>query len=142
MSFVTYDGIVAANPHAGTQTYHLLLAIASLTDTLILSEFGDNPYQYWREGYPKSEGRSMTGGIRITGSHPPKRRWDLAFHATDAMAALFEGILGAQSPTQPTTMVDAWSAPGNYSVWLDVADKWRTPIGAGIHLLQFSAREV
>jgi hypothetical protein len=140
---LTLDGPVATNPYIGTS--HLLVSIATVADTLALCEFAEaqKPYETYLTGFDASDGRSLAGSIRTKGgSYATKRRLELSFLATAAMLTLFEAILEAQRQGQSATVVDSWELPTtSIGAWLDVADRYRSPVGAQWNLLQFSAWE-
>jgi hypothetical protein len=143
MSFVGFGGSTSTN--LNTESY-LLVSCPTVPDTLVLCEFGDGsePYQGFATGFDGSDGRSLLGAIRTKGNnYPIKQRLELSFLATSEMLVAFEAILEAQRQGQVAVVDDAWRSAGvSRSMWLDVADRYRTEAGDGWYLLQFSAWEV
>ncbi len=126
-----------------SQTAYLVLYIAGLPDTLLLSEFVEDPYVLAREGYDKSDGRSLTGSIKTKGNqYDPTKIWHLAFAVNRTQADLFESILAAQRNGGQAVLVDSFKAAGvSTTVYLDADDRYLTSIGFDWYLLQFTARE-
>lgn len=148
MSFVAYEGTFASNPLAGGSTLYLLLASAGVADTLVLSEFLDAPYEVRKEGFDRSDGRSLTGSLRIKGSnYPTTRRWDCNYVVNQAQLDLFEQILSAQKAEQPVTISDYFApAPLVASCWIDTDSRYATAWGYDAaqqpeYLLQFVVSE-
>lgn len=146
--FVTYEGAFATNPLAGGSTLYLLLAAVGVADTLVLSEFVDNPYELRKEGFDRSDGRSLTGSLRIKGNNfVVTRRWDCNFVINQAQLDLFDQILTAQKAEQPVTISDYFApVPVVAPCWVDIDGRYATAWGFDgaelpEYLLQFVVSE-
>jgi hypothetical protein len=138
--FVTNDGTFAINPL--TVESCVLLSCTGIADTLVLSEFAtDQPYDLLVEGFDRSDGRSLTGSLRLKGNdYTPTRIWLLSFVASAAQLVLFRSILTVQA-TEQVTIEDRWeSTVLTAPVWIDVDGRYATK-RAGDWLLQFTAKE-
>jgi hypothetical protein len=144
--FLSYFQASLTDPVPANQSA-ILISATFLPDTLVLMDFLENPYSRYREGYDASDGRSLTGNIKIKGNdYTAKRHWQLAFLANAAQVDLFEQFLINQSATQ-VTINDKWGQgladpkPALQSAcWLDVDARYLTRYGSN-WILQFSARE-
>jgi hypothetical protein len=148
MAWTTYEGTFATNPLAGGAALYLLLAATGVADILVLSEFVDAPYELRREGFDRSEGRSLTGSLRIKGnSYPTTRRWDCNYVVNQAQLDLFEQILSAQKAEQQVAISDHFApVPVVTPCWVDIDGRYATGWGydeAGLpeYLLQFVVSE-
>jgi hypothetical protein len=120
-----------------------LITIASQVGVLTLEEFvSDEPYQFYREGWDVSDGRSITGSIRIKGNaYTPKRRWEFGYKVPRGEIDLFESIYATQH-SQLVALTDGYAAPPiTVIVVLDIDGKYATRLAGDWWLLQFSARE-
>jgi hypothetical protein len=141
VGLVTFDG---SGVLPGVGTAHIVLAAAGVVDTLLLMEFqGDNPREVVREGYDKSDGRSLTGSIKVKGNqYNPTKIWHCAFVVNRTQINLFESMLAAQRGGGQVALTDNWEGVGvAANVYLDVDDRYATSISAAWYLLQFVARE-
>ncbi len=139
--FITNDGAFATNPITSEQGC-VLISCAGIPNTLVLSEFAtDQPYENLFEGFTRSDGRSLTGSLRLKGNnYPPTRIWALNFVVSAAQLELFRSILAIQR-LQQVSIEDRWESPvTTASVWLDADGRYATK-RAGDWLLQFTARE-
>jgi hypothetical protein len=144
--FAHNDGTFVINP-VTAETSCILLSTA-ISDTLVLSEFGDGgePYNRTRQDFAKSSGRSLVGSIRVTGGYyVPPLFWELNFMVNIAQLELLESFLVGQK-TGMVSIVDRWRVPLGEAavtkpVWIDVDSKYATPRGID-YLLQFAASEV
>jgi hypothetical protein len=143
MSFIHWGGTSPTNPNSSLSTAHLILAHPTVSDYLVLAEFlSGDPYQQGLEGMPQSDGRSLTGVLRVVGgNHSPKRRWDCTFAVKLPQLDLFNQLIAAQSSsTVPIVLQDNFVAPAQYSVWLDVGPQYATTSQSlSWWLLQFTA---
>lgn len=126
--FIAYDGSFSANPYAGSTTPYLLLSTATIPDTLVLAEFSEEPYQRRTEGLDRSDGRSLTGSLRIKGNiAPPTWRIDCNFVITKEQLLLFEQILIAQKAAEMITIADYFAeTPQTGPCWVDVDARYAT----------------
>lgn len=140
MSFLTYDGLLATNPNTPS-IKHLLLSSPASTDVLILAEFDSSPYDRVRDGFDKSAGRSLTGGIKVQGNnYNAKWLWRCQFLVNKEQLDLFEIFLANQISDQ-ITLEDRWRNPiVTPLVWIDVDDRYASERGTD-WLLQFTAKE-
>jgi hypothetical protein len=144
--FVTYEGTFSANPFAGTTTPYVMLSAATLSDTLVLAEFSEEPYQRRLEGFDRSDGRSLAGALRIKGnSAPPTWKIDCNFVISENQLLLFEQILAAQTAAEIVTITDYFSTtPVVSPAWIDVDNRYATRWAyypAPEYLLQFVVME-
>jgi hypothetical protein len=139
--FATNEGTFATNPITAEQSC-VLISCTGIPDTLVLSEFAtDQPYESLFEGFTRSDGRGLTGSLRLKGNnYPPTRIWALNFVVSAAQLELFRSILAAQR-SQQVSIEDRWELPVvNAPVWLDIDGRYVTK-RATDWLLQFTARE-
>jgi hypothetical protein len=126
-----------------TDVYLTLSAVG--LDTLVLAEFtGDNsPRQLRREGWDKSDGRSLAGSLRIKGNHYGATRiWDCNFLVDRPQSDLFRLLLNHQTTSGQIILTDNFDGAGAaINVFVDVDDRYLTQIAVNWYLLQFSARE-
>jgi hypothetical protein len=136
MTLITFD-----NTGVLPDTY-LTLTAATVADTLVLAEFQDSPYSLNREGFSTSDGRSLTGSIRVkNNAYIPPHKWHLAFIINRTQANLFETILLAQKAGQQIVLFDRFGTDMTTSVWVDVDDRYLTEQAPDWLLLQFTAKE-
>jgi hypothetical protein len=136
MTLITFDntGILA--------DIYLLLSVAGIGDSLMLSEFLDSPCNLVREGFDASDSRSLTGSIRVKGNaYTPPHKWHLVFIVNRAQASLFEAMLLAQKSGQQIALFDRFGAGTTTNVWIDVDDRYLTEQAPDWLLLQFTAKE-
>ena len=142
MTLITFDGTGIA-PTVGTS--HIILSAPPLPDTLLLMEFqGENPRELVREGYDKSDGRSLTGSIKTKGNqYNPTRLWHCAFLCNRAQITLFEAMLASLRGGGQVTLLDNFEGASSVAinVYLGVDDRYATMISRDWYLLQFVARE-
>lgn len=162
------QGLTSTNPY--TAFKRVTLAHPSAAHSLLLSGFQEaGGYQSSLRDWKVSGGRSLTGGVRVTGAgYKPPEQWQLNAVANKRMVSLFEVLLALQNSTStPVSLVDefekaiyvagamnlpAWLAGypvtgdlgypegfAAYNVWLDVDEGYKTFLGADRYLLQFQA---
>lgn len=127
--FATLDGSVTTNQYLNTS--HLLLTHAGLADILLLAEFGgDKPYENYRVGQTRADGRSLLGSIRLKGDNWKKDQWECGFIANTAQVALFEQLLQLQQDTSNNVVLtDRWtSTPSIKNVWIDTDRQYLSTI--------------
>lgn len=139
--FVTNGGTFAVNPITSEQG-HILLSCTGIASTLVLSEFAsDQPYETLFEGFIRSDGRGLTGSLRLkSNNYPPTRIWVLNFVVSAAQLELFRSMLIIQG-SQQALIEDRWDLPvAGVPIWLDVDSRYATKRAAD-WLLQFTARQ-
>jgi hypothetical protein len=139
--FLTNDGAFATNPITAEQGC-VLIACTGIANTLVLSEFAtDQPYETLFEAFTRSDGRGLTGSLRLKGNnYPPTRIWVLNFVVSAAQLELFRSILATQR-LQQVLIEDRWELPVSIApVWIDVDGRYATK-RYGDWLLQFTAKE-
>lgn len=154
MSFITFNGTEVENPYLlpllslRPPTSHIQLSHISLGDRLILAECDEKPYENYRTGQTRSEGRSILGSIRLRGNNWKKQQWECNFFVRGLQISLFEEMLEAQqNEIPPVILNDRWlsgaavAPPRN--VWLDVDRQYLSLVSPdGWHRLQFQALEI
>lgn len=152
----------------------IVLAHASVADSLVIHSFPDptNGYQSSLSGWRKTDGRSLTGALKVQGAgYAPPPEWQISCNATPTMVNVFTAILRAQKYTSiPVSLSDyfekieyiagqmnvpSWlsgypvtNARGlpegyaAYNVVLDVDRSYKTIRSNSRILLQFSALQV
>ncbi len=144
--FITFDGAVATNQYLLPQASHIVLSHPSLTDSLLLAEHDDKPYENYRVGQTRSNGRSLLGSIRLQGNNWKKDQWECNFIAKSAQVVLFEQLIQAQQDDiLPVTLIDRWidGIAVSKSVWLDIDRQYLSLLAANSWFrLQFQVLEV
>jgi hypothetical protein len=142
MSFVHFNGTTATNT-TPTTTANLILGHSTVPDYLVLAEFlSGDPYQRGLEGMPQSDGRSLTGVVRVGGGgHTPKRRWDCTFAVKIPQLDLFNQLIATQSSSALAIVLqDNFVGTAQYPVWLDVGPQYATTAQSlDWWILQFTA---
>ncbi len=144
--FFTFDGLTPTNQYLSPQTSHIVLSHPSLTDQLLLAEHDDKPYENYRVGQTRSNGRSLLGSIRLQGDNWKKDQWECNFIAKSAQVVLFEQLLQAQQDsTLSVTLLDRWidGVVVSKSVWLEIDRQYLFLLAANSWFrLQFQVLEV
>jgi hypothetical protein len=161
-------GLTPTHPFATWR--RVTLAHPAVAHSLLISVFpGAEGYKSSLRDWQTSDGRSLTGGVRVKGAgYKPPEEWQISATVTRTMIQLFEILLATQNSTAaPVTLVDeferttyiagatrepAWlagypvtSALGYpegyaaYNVWLDVDADYKTFLTPDRYLLQFQA---
>jgi hypothetical protein len=150
MSFLTWRGPFPANPYDSLNPAicrgSIVLAHPGEVDSLVLTTSDGDAYQREETNWLRSDGRSLQGGLRITGSMPTPEQWVGNFAVKLPQLALFRNFLMQQKTSAtPITLIDHW-VPTLYRtvpVFLSVDDRWKTPIGHGHwYRIQFRAEEI
>ena len=143
---LTFDGSISTNPFTAPQTSHLELSHPSIVDRLLLAEHIDRPYENYRVGQTRSDGRSLLGAIRTQGNNYLKEQWECNFLIGSSQLQLFEQLLSAQqSDLLPCALVDRWigGAIKTASIWIDIDRQYLTIAGGtNWFKLQFVLLEV
>lgn len=144
--FLTFEGITADNEYR-TISSHIELSHPSTLNKLIFAEFDSKPYENYRSGQTRSDGRSLLGAIRLKGDKWKKEVWECNFFAKLPQVELFEMLLQSQEDTAfPVTLVDRWTDDENgitKDVWIDIDRQYLTLIAANQWFrLQFQLLEV
>jgi hypothetical protein len=144
MAFITFEGTASTNQYLSPLSNHILLTHPDVTDSLILCEHDDKPYESYPTGWAVGDGRSLLGSIRVRGSNWLKNVWEFNFICTPAQATLFNSLLDAQQDTVNTVeLVDNWqSTPITKDVWIQTDRQYLTTIGLEWRRLQFQLLEV
>jgi hypothetical protein len=105
MAFVGLDFAEIVNPI--TTFRHVLISHPSVPDVLVLHVMEDpNGYQNDYLGFNKSDGRTLTGRLKVNGSsYFPKPQWNLGYYCNDRMLSLFIELLRFQR-ISPVSFVD------------------------------------
>lgn len=144
--FITWDGSQATNQYLSPQASHLVLSHPSIVDQLLLAEHDDRPYENYRTGQTRSNGRSLLGSIRLQGGNWKKDRWECNFLVKSAQVVLFEQIVQAQQDDNlPAILVDRWidgTVITKY-VWIEIDRQYLSLVaGNSWFRLQFQVLEV
>lgn len=168
MAIAHLFGLTATHPF--TNWRRIMLAHPSVAHALLISSFQEaGGYKSSLRDWKASEGRSLTGGIRIKGAgYKPPEEWQINAVVTRTMVALFEVLLATQNGAAvPLSLVDefekttyispymnvpAWltGSPvtgalgypegyAAYNVWVDVDQGYKTMLTSDRYLLQFTA---
>ncbi len=146
MSLITWEGTTATNPYLSPQTSHLQLSHPALADGLILAQSDNQPYQNYRTGQTRADGRSLRGAIRLKGDNWKKDQWECNFLALAPQVALFEDLVAAQqADILHVALIDRWidGVTATKNVWIDIDRQYLTLVGANSWFrLQFTLLEV
>lgn len=143
--FTTFDGLSATNQYLLPPTSHLVLSHPSLSDSLLLAEHDEKPYQYYSTGWTQADGRSLQGAIRLKGNDWNKGMWECNFQAVAAQVELFNMLLQAQQGLLRVNLIDRWvgGVATTRDVWLQVDRQYQTLAAGTIWWrLQFECWEV
>lgn len=171
MAIVSLFGLTSTNPLVHFR--RVTLAHPSVAHSLLLASFpGDSGYRSTLRSFKASDGRSLTGSIRLQGGgFKPPNEWEISAIGNKPMRDLLEILLlTQQTSTTPISLIDEYeralfldgaSNPINwlsgypvtgplgypegfaaYNVHLDVGSDWWEYRGGGRFALQFSAVEV
>jgi hypothetical protein len=142
----TWEGNTATNPYLSPATSHLELSHPSLTDQLILAEYDNKPYENYRIGQTRSNGRSLLGAIRLQGDNWKKEQWECNFLIRSAQSILFEQLLQAQQDDAlPCNLIDRWfdGVVATKNVWINIDRQYLSLVAANSWFrLQFQLMEV
>jgi hypothetical protein len=146
MSLITWEGTTATNPYLSPQTSHLELSHPALADSLILAQSDSQPYQNYRTGQTRADGRSLLGAIRLKGNNWQKDQWECNFLALAPQVALFEGLIQAQqADILPVALTDRWidGVVISKNAWIDIDRQYLSLVSANSWFrLQFTLLEV
>jgi len=139
--FVSFRGSTLIYPYPLNQAA-ALLSHPSIADTLVLAQFDSDPYKRALEGFAQSDGRSLTGGLKIKGgSYAPVSEWNFNLLIKPPQLVLFESLLNLQKQG-PITLQDSFTMGDTSTVWLDVDGQYVTPGNSLlVYKLQFRARK-
>ncbi len=144
--FITFDGLTPFNQYLSPQVSHLVLSHPTLEDQLLLAEHDDKPYENYRVGQTRSNGRSLLGSIRLQGDNWKKDQWECNFIVKSAQVVLFDQLIQAQQDsTLSVTLLDYWidGAAVSKSVWLEIDRQYLSLLAANSWFrLQFQVLEV
>lgn len=100
------------------------LSHPSVVDSVLIHAFPDpaNGYQSSLSGWRKSDGRSLTGSLKVQGAgYAPPQEWQINAYATPTMVNVFSALLRAQKYTStPVTLADKWEKIEYISGQMDV----------------------
>ena len=143
---LTFDGSIATNPFLSPQTSHIELSHPSIVDRLLLAEHLDRPYENYRVGQTRSDGRSLLGAVRLDGNNYLKEQWEGNFLVGSSQLQLFEQLLAAQqSDLLPCNIVDRWNGTTakTANIWIEIDRQYLTIAGGtNWFQLQFQLLEV
>ena len=145
MAFITWNGTQATNQYLSPFTSHLVLGHPSLTDSVLLAEHDENPYQHYPTGWTKSDDRSLLGSLRLKGNNWLKDSWECNFLVLSPQVDLFNQLLGAQQVAGNVTLIDRWidGTVTTKLVWLQVDRQYLSLVAANSWFrLQFTCLEV
>jgi hypothetical protein len=146
MSLITWEGTTITNPYLYPATSHIQLSHPALADSLILAESDSRPYQNYRTGQSRADGRSLLGAIRLKGDNWKKDQWECNFLALAPQVALFEELVRSQQDdVLPVALVDRWidGVVISKNVWIDIDRQYLSLVGANSWFrLQFTLLEV
>lgn len=146
MSLITWEGSTLTNPYLSPQTSHIQLSHPSLVDSLIFAQTDNQPYQNYRTGQTKADGRSLRGAIRLVGNNWKRDQWECNFLALAPQVALFEALIQAQQDDGlPVALVDRWidGVVVSKNVWIDIDRQYLSLVAANSWFrLQFTLLEV
>lgn len=168
MSIAHLFGLTTTHPF--TTWRRVTLAHPSIAHSLLITAFPSSEgYKSSLRDFKTSEGRSLTGGVRVTGAgYRPPQQWQISAVVSRQMITLFEALLATQNSSSiPPTLVDefeqaihvvgatnepAWLTGypvtntlgypegfAAYNVWLDVDADYKTFQSSDRYLLQFQA---
>jgi hypothetical protein len=128
LSYISWLGTSLINPYP-IEHKHIILAHPLVPDALILAQFQSEPYNRSLVGFPASDGRSRTGGIRVKGDrYAPQPEWDFNLSCKTPQLYLFEQLLYTQSLSViPITFTDNFAGTGAATVFVDVDGRYSTP---------------
>lgn len=152
MPFLTFkkgsneSAVFPTNPfnEIGECRAHVILNHPSEANGLILAR-GENAYSRGETGYLNSEGRTITGSLKFTGSSVEKHESTCNFIVDLEMANHFRRLLLLRQSLTPVTVVDNWAhgRSQTFLAALSIGDaRWETPHPGRLFLLQFSLLEI
>ena len=143
---LTFDGSTATNPFVFPQTSHVELSHPAIADQLLLAEHTDRPYENYRTGQTRSDGRSLLGAMRLRGNSYIKEQWECNFLVVGSQVGLFEQLVAAQqADLLPCSIVDRWidGRVKTSSVWIEIDRQYLALlVGTSWFRLQFQLLEV
>jgi hypothetical protein len=170
MAIAHFHGLTPTDPF--TRWRRVTLAHPAVPHSLVIAAFqGVQSYQSTLRDWKASDGRSLTGSIRIQGGHyKPPEEWQLAGIFTKTMKDLFEALLAVQNSTAtPVSLIDQFEPAiyvtgsmnepnwlsgypitgelgypegfAAYNVWLNVDANYKTFLSSDRYLVQFSAQQ-
>jgi len=139
--FISFSGSTLIFPYAMDQGFAILSHPLS-ADALVLSQFDSDPYKRALEGFAQSDGRSLTGSLKIKGgSYAAVAEWSFNLLIKPPQLVLFESLLNLQKQG-PITLQDSFTMGDTSTVWLDVDGQYVTPGNSLlVYKLQFRARK-
>jgi hypothetical protein len=170
MAIAHLHGLTLTDPF--TNWRRVTLAHPAVPHSLLIALFqGEQSYKSTLRNWKSSDGRSLTGSIKIQGGHyKPPEEWQIAGIFSKTMKDLFEALLAVQNSTAiPISLVDqfeptiyvagsmnepSWLSGfpitgeagypegfAAYNVWLDVDANYKTFLAINRYLVQFSAQQ-
>ena len=138
--------VTATNPYITTANCraHIILSHPTEANGLILTRGVDVPYKRGETGYLKSEGRSIAGSSKMTGTAIKKYEATCNFIVDLTMADQFRRLLALQRSATPITVIDSWITGRSQTFTADISIgdvQWETPQPARLFLLQFTLFE-
>lgn len=144
--FITFEGTQATNQYLAPSVSHIILSHPGLTNSLLLAQHDEKPYENYRTGQTQADGRSLLGAIRCKGGNWKKDQWECNFHALAAQAGLFEQLVQAQQDDiLPVTLIDRWidGVVVTKNVWIGIDKQYLSLVAANSWFrLQFQLLEV
>ena len=123
---------------------HIILTHPTEVNGLILTRGVELPYKRGETGYLKSEGRSIAGALKMTGTAIKKYEATCNFIVDLTMADHFRRLLALQRSIVPLTVIDNWITGRSQTFTADISigdAQWETPQPARLFLLQFTLFE-
>ena len=138
--------VTATNPYvtAANCRAHIILTHPTEINGLILTRGVELPYKRGETGYLKSEGRSISGSLKMTGTPVKKYESTCNFIVDLTMADHFRRLLALQRSIVPLTVTDNWITGRSQTFTADISigdAQWETPQPARLFLLQFTLFE-
>jgi hypothetical protein len=154
-----------------TDSKRVIITHPNVTHQLLLTEFGDGVYNPDWENFTSTDGRSISGGLKlIGGSYPPPKRIQVSVTINELQLSLFDEIKIKQDYLKtPCTIQDkfkpityiagAMNAPtwlsgspttnaigqsvgyAAFLVWVDTDSNYAQDLGSGMYRLQFTAKQ-
>ncbi len=143
---ITFEERTATNEYLTPPVSHIQLSHPDLNDSLLLAECDEKPYERNIEGWTQSNGRSLSGLLRLKGNNYRTNFWQCNFLVTALQVDLFNQLLVTQeySPVR-VQFTDRWVNGMDYTTgaWLDVDRQYLSVVAANSWWrLQFTALEV
>lgn len=171
MMYAHLHGLSPTDPFVNWR--RLILTRPEIEHILVLAAWADDRgYRSTLQGWKATDGRSLTGGLRIKGvSYKPPEEWEITTIVTATQMTLFNILLATQNVTgEPISLLDLFEPalyvpdlmrepvwmPGQptinelgyqqgfaaYQARIDVDSGYDSRYGPDRYLLQFSAKQV